>query len=155
MTIASAAITVSAVGSAFFALRRKSPLVTLGELISTALMAFVLAWLIYGVALAVPLGGLAWIPPLFFALLSAALLVNDIRFLRLDDPGRESQRLSRHLSRMAFAFSVAVHEPIVVFAFDLRIHPAVAFYGPFVIWPLIVAFFKGRTKNNLALLARG
>ena len=149
MAIASGMITISTVGSAFLALRSKSPRVAAGELVTTFLMAVVLLWLLYGVVMSIPQGGLLWIPPLLFAAFSAAFLVNDIRFIRQDDAARKSKRLPRHLSRMAFAFSVAVHAPIVVFADDINLHPGLAFYGPFMIWPVIFFFFNSRIKRNL------
>jgi hypothetical protein len=152
MAIASAAMSLSAVGSAFLALRVKSTGVAAGELMTTTLMALALLWLSYGVMLSMPQGGLLWIPTLIFALCSAALLVNDIRFIRLDDAARRSKRLPRHFSRMAFALAIAVHAPIVVFADDLGIHPGLAFYGPFIIWPVIYFFFKSRIKNNTLVI---
>jgi len=155
MTIASAVMTFSAIGSAFLALRSKSPKVAAGELVTTILMALVLLWLLFGVVMSVPRGGLLWIPPLLFALFPAALLVNDIRFIKQGDAVRKSKRLPRHLSRMAFAFAIAVHSPIVVFADDFNIHPGLAFYGPFIIWPVIVFFFNSRIEKKLVAIANG
>jgi hypothetical protein len=148
MAIASAVMMFSLVGSALLAHRSKSSRVATGELVTTALMALVLLWLLYGLAISLPQGGFLWIPPLIFALLSAAFLINDIRFIRQDDAGRKLKRLPRHLSRMAFAFALAVHEPLVIFADDLNIHPGLAYYGPLIIWPVIVFFFNGRLKKN-------
>ena len=125
-------------------------MVAAGELATTFLMALVLLWVLYGVRMAAPHGGLLWIPPLIFALFCAAFLVNDIRFIRLDDAARRSKRIPRHFSRMAFAVALAVHEPIVVFSDDLSIHPGLAFYGPFIIWPMIVLYFNSRYKRALA-----
>lgn len=51
--------------------------------------------------------------------------------------------MRRHLSRMAFAFAIAVHAPLVSFAGPLGIDPIVAFFGPFVLWPVIVFVFRG------------
>jgi len=148
MAIASAVMLLSVVGSAILAHRSKSPSVAAAEVVTTLLMAFVVLWLLYGVAMALPHGGFLWIPPMFLACVSAALLINDIRFIRLAEVGRESKRLPRHLSRMAFAFAIALHEPIVVFSDDLNIHPIVAFYGPLIVWPAIFFFFNSRIKNN-------
>jgi len=148
MAIVSAVMMFSLVGSALLAHRSKSSRVAAGELVTTALMALVLLWLLYGLAVSLPQGGFLWIPPLMFALLAAAFLINDIRFIRQDDAGRKSKRLPRHLSRMAFAFALAVHEPLVIFADDLNIHPGLAYYGPLIIWPVIVFFFNGRLKKN-------
>lgn len=85
---------------------------------------------------------------MFLACVSATLLVNDVRFMKLDYAGRESRRLPRHLSRMALAFAIAVHEPIVVFSDDLNLHPIIAFYGPLITWPAIYFFFITRIKNK-------
>lgn len=148
MAIASAVLMLSVVGSAILAHRKKSTWVTAGELITTTLMAFVLLWLVYGVVISVPQGGLLWIPPLFLALVSAALFINDTRFIRQGEAVRESKRLTRHVSRMALAFAVAIHEPTVVFSDDLNIHPSLAFYGPLIIWPAIFFFFKARIRND-------
>jgi len=153
MSIASAVMMFSVIGSAFLTLRQKTSRVAVGEIVTTSLMGLVLLWLLYGVALSIPLGGILWIPPLLFALFSAALLVNDIRFMRQGDAGRKSKRLPRHLSRMAFAFAIAVHEPVVVFADDLHLHPGLAFYGPFIIWPVIFFFFNSRIRKNLVTIA--
>lgn len=148
MAIASAVLLLSIVGSAILAHHDKSPGVAAGELVTTLMMAFVVLWLLYGVAMAAPHGGLLWLPPMFLACISAALLINDVRFMRLEQTGRESRRLARHLSRMALAFAIALHEPIVVFSDDLNIHPIVAFYGPLIVWPAIVFFFNSRIKNK-------
>jgi bacteriorhodopsin len=146
MAIASAVLLLSVVGSGIFAHRDKNPGVMAGELVTTLMMAFVVLWLLYGVAIAAPLGGFLWLPPMFLACVSATLLVNDVRFMKLDYAGRESRRLPRHLSRMALAFAIAVHEPIVVFSDDLNLHPIIAFYGPLIIWPAIYFFFSTRIK---------
>ena len=148
MAIASAVMLLSVVGSAILAHRSKSPSVATAEMVTTLMMAFVVLWLLYGVAMAAPHGGFLWIPPTFLACIAAALLVNDVRFIRLGESGRESRRLPRHLSRMAFAFAIALHEPIVVFSDDLNIHPIIAFYGPLIVWPAIFFFFNSRIKNK-------
>lgn len=149
MAVASGIMTLSAIGSAFLALRSKSPRVTASEMLTTALMAFVVIWLLAGVAMSVRQGGVLWIPPLILACFPAALLVNDLRFMRLDDIERKQKRLHRHLSRMAFAFAIAVHSPVVVFADDFNIHPGLAFYCPLLIWPVIVLYFRGRMRKGL------
>ena len=109
MAIASAVLLLSVVGSAIFAHREKKPGVVAGELVTASMMAFVVLWLLYGVAMAVPHGGFLWVPPMFLACVSAALFVNDLRFMKLEQAGRDSKRLPRHLSRMALAFAIAVH----------------------------------------------
>ena len=152
MAIASAAITLSAIASALLALRKKTQKVATGELATTILMSVVVLWLLYGAALSYPQGGLLWIPPLAFGAIAAALLVDDIRFMKYDSNERASKRLTRHLSRMSFAFAIAVHEPIVVFADRLSIHPALAFYGPFIVWPLLFFFFKNRINKKMIVI---
>jgi hypothetical protein len=154
MAIAAAAMILSAVGSAFLALRSNTPRVMAAEILAASIMAFVVIWLLAGVALSIPQGGLLWIPPLVLACFPAVLLVNDIRYIRLDSAGRNENRLLRHLSRMTFAFAIAVHEPIVVFADDLNLHPGIAFYGPLLIWPLLVAYFRTRLKANRLAIAK-
>lgn len=155
MAIASATITLSAIGSALLALREKSRRVATGEIATTTLMAVVVLWLLYGVMLSMPQGGLLWIPPLAFGAIAVALFVNDIRFMKYDSDEREPKRLTRHLSRMSFAFAIAVHEPIVIFADRLSIHPALAFYGPFIVWPVLFFYFNNRLKKKLIVIPNG
>ena len=152
MAIASAAITLSAIGGALLALRNKTQKVAAGELATTILMAAVMLWLLYGVVLSYPQGGLLWIPPLAFGAIAASLFVNDIRFMKYGVDEREAKRLTRHLSRMSFAFAIAVHEPIVIFADRLGIHPALAFYGPFIVWPLLFFFFRNRINKKMIVI---
>ncbi len=149
MAVASGVMTISAIGSAFLALRSKSPRVTASEMLTTSLMVFAMIWLGAGAAMSVPQGGLLWIPPLVLAFFAAALLVNDLRFMRLDDLERTARRLPRHFSRMAFALAIAVHAPVVVFADDFNIHPGLAFYCPFLIWPVIFLYFRARLRRGL------
>lgn len=153
MAIASAVMMFSLVGGAILAHRGKSSWVTAGESVTTLLMALVLLWLLYGLLLAVPLGGFLWIPPLFFAVFCAVFLVNDIRFVRQDDAGRQFRRLPRHVSRMAFAFALAIHQPLVIFADDLHIHPILAYYGPMIIWPVVVLYFNSRMNGKSMAIA--
>jgi bacteriorhodopsin len=152
MAIASAVLLLSVVGGAVLAHREKSPGVAAGELVTTLMMAFVVLWLLYGVAMAAPNGGYLWLPPMFLACVTASLLVNDVRFMRLKQTGRELKRLPRHLSRMAFAFAIAIHEPIVVFSDDLNLHPIVAFYAPLIVWPAIYFFFNARLRDKTLTL---
>jgi hypothetical protein len=152
MAMASATITLSAIGSALLAIREKSQKVATGELATTILMAAVVLWLLYGGVLSYSQGGLLWIPPLAFGAIAAALFVNDIRFMKYDSDVRENKRLTRHLSRMSFAFAIAVHEPIVIFADRLSIHPALAFYGPFIVWPLLFVFFNNRINKKMIVI---
>lgn len=154
MAIASAAMSISAVGSALLALRRKSWSITTGEIAATLLMALVLAWLLYGAAMSASQGGLLWIPPVLLAAFPAGFLAKDIIFLKQDDASRRSKRLPRHLSRMSFAFTIAVHSPIVVFADRLNVHPSLAFYAPLMIWPIIVILFNGRLRKGMSVVER-
>jgi hypothetical protein len=149
MAVASGVMTLSAIGSSFLALRSKSPRITASEMLTASLMAFTVVWLLAGVALSVPQGGLLWIPPLVLAGLAGVLLANDLRFMRLDDFERQAKRLPRHLSRMSVALAIAIHAPVVVFADDFNIHPAVAFYTPLLIWPVIVFYFRMRLRRGL------
>ena len=152
MAVASAAITLSAIGSALLAIREKSQKVAAGELATAILMAAVVLWLLYGGVLSYSQGGLLWIPPLAFGAIAAALFVNDIRFMKCDSNEREARRLTRHLSRMSFAFAIAVHEPIVIFADRLSIHPALAFYGPLIVWPVLFFYFNNRLNKKLIVI---
>jgi hypothetical protein len=149
MAVASGVMTLSSIGSAFLALRSKSPRITASEMLTTSLMAFTVIWLLAGAAMSMPQGGLLWIPPLVLACFAAALLVNDLRFMWLDDIERQEKRLPRHMSRMAFALAIAVHAPVVVFADDFNIHPGLAFYCPLLIWPVIVFYFRLRLRRGL------
>ena len=117
------------------------------------LMAFVLVWLLYGVVVSVPLGGFLWLPPFVLATVAAVLLAKDIQYIRLAEAERESIRLTRHLSRMALAVAIAIHEPVVVFSDDLHLHPSLAFYGPLLIWPAIFYFFRARLGGNASMVA--
>lgn len=155
LAIASAVLMLSVIGSALLAQRRKSAWVVAGESVTTTLMAFVLLWLLYGVVQSVPQGGFLWTPPLLLAIVAAVFLVNDMRFIRQGDTGRAAKRLPRHVSRMAFAVAIAVHEPTVVFADDLNIHPGLAFYGPLIVWPAIVFFFNSGMRKKLVDVASG
>jgi bacteriorhodopsin len=153
MAIASAVLVLAAVFGAVLALRRRSPSVAVGELMASILLAIATLWLIFGAVIAITQGGLLWIPPSMFALLPVVLLINDFRFSRLDDAGRAAKRLRRHLSRMAFALAITVHSPVVIFADDLHLHPAAAFYAPFLIWPAIYFFFDDRIRKKRLELA--
>jgi len=148
LAIASAMMMLSVLGSGILAHRGKQAWVTHGEVAAAVLMALVLAWLVFGVVQSAPHGGVAWIPPLVLALVACGMLVNDIRFVRRDAPARESHRLLRHVSRMGFAFAIAIHEPTVVFSDDLGIPLSVAFYAPLFIWPAIVFYFRDRIRSG-------
>jgi len=149
--IASSAITFSCLGAALLALRPKSKAVLGGEIVTTVLMGLAFLWLLLGLSMSIQ-GG-TWLPPLLYSLFAVGLLIGDVRFLRLDEQQRTDARLPRHFSRMAFAFAIAVHAPIVTFGDELGIHPALAFFGPFIIWPAIVLFFKRRQATGKLTLA--
>lgn len=151
LAVASALMVLALVASAVLALRPASPSVRRAEWAATATMG--IAWLIlaalgaFAVALAAgvasppleaevpPLHVLAL--PLLYAAFPTYFLLDDRRFRR---PGadRSTRAFPRHLSRMAFAFAIAVHAPIVSFADDLQLNLYVAFFGPFLLWPAIL-----------------
>jgi len=151
LAVASALMVLSLVASAVLALRPASARVRRAESAATAVMG--LAWLLltslgsFAVALAV---GLAAPPseaelpplhvlalPLLYAVFPTHFLVDDRRVRRLGSD-RSSRAYPRHLSRMAFAFAIAVHAPVVSFADDLQLNLYVAFFGPFLLWPAIL-----------------
>ncbi len=150
--LASSTMTYSALGAALLALRPKSRAVLLGEIGTTVLMGLAFAWLVLGAVMGLPQG--AWLPPFLYSLFPLALLIGDIRFLRLPPDERRSARLPRHYSHMGFTFAIAVHAPIVSFADELSLHPALAFFGPFIVWPAIVLYFNGVQKRRGIALAK-
>jgi hypothetical protein len=148
--ISSSVITFSCLGAALLALKPKSKAVLGGEIAATFLMGSAFLWMMLGVFMSIQSG--AWLFPLLYSLFPLGLFVSDVRFIRLDQRQRSDSRLLRHFSRMGFAFAIAVHAPIVSFGDELGLHPALAFFGPFLIWPAIVIFFKRRqTKKKLVL----
>lgn len=149
--IASSVITFSCLGAALLALKPKSKRVFLGEIVTTTLMGLAFMWMLFGASMSIQAD--AWLMPLLYSLIAGGLLVSDIRFLRLDEQRRREARLPRHFSRMAFAFAIAVHAPIVTFSGELGLDPMVAFFGPYVIWPAIVIFFKRRQAKGKMVLA--
>ena len=151
LAVASALMVLSLVESAVFALRPASVRTRRMETAATAVMG--LAWLIlaalgtFAVAIAL---GLASPPPeaerpplhvlalpILYAVFPTYFLVDDRRF-RKASADRASQAYPRHLSRMAFAFAIGVHAPVVSFADDLQLSLYVAFFGPFLLWPAII-----------------
>jgi hypothetical protein len=50
---------------------------------------------------------------------------------------------------MAFAVAIAVHAPIVSFGDRLGLNPDVAFFGPFILWPIIV-YATRKTEGALS-----
>lgn len=142
LALASSVMTFSALAAAVLAVRPNSRAVVMGERVTTGLMGLAFLWLSLGVLMS--LGSGAWIPPFLYALFPLGLFVSDVRFLRLDEAGRARSRLPRHYSRMAFALAIAVHAPIVSFADQIPVHPALSFFGPFLIWPLIVLTSRRR-----------
>lgn len=151
LAVASALMVLSLVASAVLALRPASVPVGRAEWAATTVMGF--AWLIlaalgaFAVALALglaspppgaelpPLSVLAL--PLVYAAFPSYFLVDDWRFRQLGSV-RSSRAYPRHLSRMAFAFAIGVHAPVVSFADDLQLNLYVAFFGPFLLWPAIL-----------------
>lgn len=75
--------------------------------------------------------------PLLYAAFPTHFLLDDRRFRRLG-ADRAARAYPRHLSRMAFAFAIAVHAPVVSFADDLQLDLYVALFGPFLLWPAIL-----------------
>lgn len=149
--IASSVMTFSCLGAALLALRPKNKAVSSGEVITTTLMGLAFLWILFGLSMSIQ-GG-RWLQPLLYSLFAGGLLIGDIRFLRLDAQRRADGRLPRHFSRMAFALAIAVHAPIVTFGDELGLEPTLAFFGPFLIWPAIVLFFKRRQAKGKLVLA--
>ena len=142
LALASSVMTLGAITAAVLAVRPRNRGVVVGEYVTTGLMGLAFLWLSLGVVMSIGSG--AWLPPFLYSLFPLGLVISDIRFLRLDDAGRARSRLPRHYSRMAFALAIAVHAPIVSFADQIPVHPALSFFGPFVIWPLIVVTSRRR-----------
>lgn len=142
--VVSAFIVVSLVGGAILAVRPRTSFVQMGEGATTVLMALALAALLVMIALPLldgaPLFAVAW--PAAYAVFPAWVLWDDAGFLRADADGRRARRFPRHLSRMAFAFAIAVHAPVVSFGDRWGIDPVLAFFGPFVLWPVLVFAFR-------------
>lgn len=149
--IASSVITFSCLGAAVLALKPRSRAVLGGEIVTTFLMGAALLWMLFGSYMSIQNG--RWLIPLLYSLFPLVLLIGDLTFLRLDQRHRSGARLPRHYSRMGFALAIAVHAPIVSFGDDLGLHPALAFFGPFVIWPTIVLYFNRRQAKNQLVLA--
>jgi hypothetical protein len=154
LAIASAFMVLALVTSAVVALRPASAGVRRVEWGATVAMGF--AWLILasgGAMAAAVLTGIITIPPPppgaqmpplsviltpgLYALFPTYFLIDDWRFRR-QASDRAARAVPRHLSRMAFAFAIAVHAPVVTFADDLGLSPLVAFFGPFLLWPVIL-----------------
>ena len=142
--VVSALIVLSLVAGAILAVRPRTSLVAVGELATALLMTIASAALLVMIVLPLlggaPLLVVAW--PAAYLLFPAWFLFDDVKFLRAEPDARRSGRLRRHLSRMAFALAIAVHAPIVSFGDRLGIDPAVAFFGPFVLWPAILLVFR-------------
>ena len=145
LAIASSLIVLSLVGGAILALRPRTSIVAMGEVVTLVLMVVPACILLAGVILTrldgAPLG--ATMLPGAYLLFPAWFLADDYRFMRSSGDQRRSRAHGRHLSRMAFALAIAVHAPVVSFGDRLGIDPIVAFFGPFMLWPLIVFAFRG------------
>lgn len=164
LAVASALMVLALVSSAVLSLRPMSASVKRAECAATATMG--MAWLIlaalgaFALALATGLAAPppeAEVPPFYvlaLPLLNAAFpthfLLDDRRFRRLG-ADRATRAYPRHLSRMAFAFAIAVHAPVVSFADDLQLSLYVAFFGPFLLWPAILFVLRQHPR----LRARG
>lgn len=151
LAVASALMVLALVASAILTLRPATSGVRRAEWAATATMS--MAWLIlaalgaFALALAVglaspppeaevpPLSVLAL--PLLYSVFPTHFLLDDRRFRRLGTD-RSARAYPRHLSRMAFAFAIAVHAPVVSFADDLQLNLYLAFFGPFLLWPAIL-----------------
>lgn len=151
LAVASALMVLALVASAILTLRPATIAVRRAEWAATASMS--IAWLIlaalgaFALALAFGLASPppeAELPPLYvlalpllYAVFPTYFLLDDRRFRRLG-ADRATRAYPRHLSRMAFAFAIAVHAPVVSFADDLQLNFLVAFFGPFLLWPAIL-----------------
>ena len=142
--IISSLLVAALLGGALLALRDRTRRVALGETVALGVMALC-AVLLVAMTVIPLLFGAPWrvsIQSAAYAVFPIAFVVGDVRFRGLDDRARRRARLNRHLSRMGFAFAIAVHAPIVSFSDELGLHPFVAFFGPFIVWPLIVLKFR-------------
>ena len=144
-------MTLSLVAGGVLASRRRSVLVVLGEFVAMAVMAMVtlnlwanvVSWLIQGV----PASDLQ--TELLYGLFPLGFLIFDFRHIVRR---RSSDRpvIFRHLSRLAFAFAIAVHAPIVSFSDDLGLNALLAFFGPFLIWPMVLWAFRRMRPGSVA-----
>lgn len=151
LAVASALMVLSLVADGVLALRPFTARTRRAEGAAAATTG--LAWLLLaalgGFAIAIALG-LATLPaggeqpplsvlalPLLYAAFPTYFLVDDWRFRRLG-ADRTARAYPRHLSRMAFAFAIGVHAPVVSFADDWQLNLHVAFFGPFLLWPVIL-----------------
>ncbi len=172
LSVASALITYGLVLGAILALRERSGWVKFGESIAFALLAlpFIALFLMALLPVVVELGiiplpppppGAPDIPPpttsdtLFaigftglYALIVLCFLIGDLRFFRLGVKERDAKRFRRHLSRMTFALAIAIHAPIVTFGDRLGLDPFLAFFGPFLLYPIVMYFFRNHRLLN-------
>lgn len=170
LAISSGLIVIGLVLSSILAIRARSRSVKIGEWAAFVLLAisflalFAQSALISGTVLGLiplpPPPPDIVIPPMsamatmavtqgVYALIVLAFLIGDIKFFRLNSEKRSEYRFRRHLSRMAFALAIAVHAPVVTFGNDLGLNPLVAFFGPFIIYPVIMySLRKHRLLNR-------
>lgn len=143
--VLSSLLVVTLIAGAILALRLRTPRVALGETIALVVMGLCALTLVVMTVLPLLAGAptLMWLQPALYAPFPLYFLWRDVRYRRMRGPERDQAKFGRHLSRMAFAFAIAVHAPIVSFSDDLGLDPLLAFYGPFIIWPLIVLAFRG------------
>ena len=146
LAIISSLMTMALLAGSLLALRKRTPRVTLGENLAMGVMALcglVLAVMAPAASMVASAPAGAGLQAALYALFPLGFVLGDLRFRKFNDQERRQQRIRRHLPRMAFAFAIAVHAPIVSFSDDLGLDPLLAFFGPFVLWPLIIFGFRG------------
>lgn len=156
LVVTSCFMTISLLVGAVLATRERTRAVAVGEGLALLLMGLV-ALQIWGNVVMWLLGG-ASISELSMEILYAffplGFFAADVRHVFRRGPERRLRAISRHLSRMGFAFAIAVHAPIVSFSDDLGLNPFLAFFGPFVLWPILLVRFnalgRGRRRETAA-----
>lgn len=144
LAIASALITFSLLGSAVLALRRPTRSVIWGERVTAFVMGFVALAMAAAIVLTLGAGApvQAMAVEILYVVFPIGFFVADVRHVRARALGRVNRDVARHLSRMGFALAIAIHAPIVSFGDRLGLDPMLAFFGPFIVWPLILYGFR-------------
>jgi hypothetical protein len=144
LAVVSSLLVVTLIAGAILALRPRTPRVALGETVALVVMGFCALMLVVITVMLLLFGApaLIWLRPALYAPFPLYFLWRDVQYRRLSAPERNQAKFGRHLSRMAFAFAIAVHAPIVSFGDDLGLDPLLAFFGPFIIWPLVLLAFR-------------